>query len=195
MKRRYATIVTMARPTVHDDDLRTRLLETTAEIIDRDGADRVALREVARAAGTSTSAVYTLFGGKSELLAAVIEHAFRSFGDAQLAAEPHGIRALGEAYRAWALAHPALFRLMFGDRMPAEHAAVEAVALQSLTPLVRTVSGIRPGAAEAAQRDAVIIWSQVHGAVALELAQAAPPGVDWDAVYAGLLDVVERSLA
>ena len=185
----------MARPTVHDDDLRTRLLETTAEIIDRDGADRVALREVARAAGTSTSAVYTLFGGKSELLAAVIEHAFRSFCDAQLAAEPHGIRALGEAYRAWALAHPALFRLMFGDRMPAEHAAVEAVALQSLTPLVRTVSGIRPGAAEAAQRDAVIIWSQVHGAVALELAQAAPPGVDWDAVYAGLLDVVERSLA
>lgn len=183
----------MARPAVYDDDLRMRLLESTAVIIDRDGPDRIALRDVARAAETSTSAVYALFGGKSELLAAVVEHAFRSFGDAQLAAEPHGLRALGEGYRAWALANPALFRLMFGDRMPDEHDAVEATALWSLQPLVRTVSGIRHDPARA-QRDAVIIWAQVHGAVALELAQVSPPDVDWDAVYAGLLDVIERSL-
>ena len=128
----------MARPTVYDDDLRTRLLEETAEVIDRDGPDRVVLREIARAAGTSTSAIYTLFGGKTELLAAVIEHAFRSFGDAQLTAEPQGLRALGEAYRAWSLAHPALFRLMFGDRMPAEHAAVEAVAVQPRASVIVT---------------------------------------------------------
>jgi AcrR family transcriptional regulator len=194
MKRRYATLEDMARPAVYDDDLRMRLLESTAALIDRHGPDRVALRDVASLAGTSTSAVYALFGGKSELLAAVIEHAFRSFGQAQHDAETAGVRALGEAYRAWALAHPALFRLMFGDRMPAEHAAVEQVAVQSLEPLARTVSGIRSDPA-IAQRDTIVIWAQVHGAVALELAQAAPGGVDWDAVYAGLLDVIERSLS
>lgn len=80
----------MARPPLYDDALRDRLLAATAEMVDDKGPERISLRDIAQNAGTSTSAVYALFGGKAELLVSVIEHGFASFGEAQATAESEG---------------------------------------------------------------------------------------------------------
>ena len=190
----------MARPVVHNDSLRQDLLAEAADLIDRDGPARVTLRDVASAAGTSTSAVYSLFGGKSQLLTAVVEDGFRSFRDSQLAAVEGGLEALGVAYRVWALEHRSLYRLMFGgalaayaDCRPSPDAASDA-----MQPLIDAVvsaqsAGIlREGPAELV---AVAIWGQVHGIVSLELAQMGRPDADWAAVYREALDASSRAWA
>ncbi|HEY8699651.1 MAG TPA: TetR-like C-terminal domain-containing protein [Arthrobacter sp.] len=190
----------MARPVIHNDSLRQELLSATADLVDREGPARVTLRDVAAAAQTSTTAVYSLFGGKSQLLTAVVDDGFRSFRDSQLASAPGGLRALGLAYRTWALEHRALYRLMFGgalaaytDCRPSPDAAADA-----MKPLMETVAAAQSeGAFLVAPVEVVAtaIWGQVHGLVALELAQVGTPETDWAAVYASALDAVARGWA
>lgn len=183
----------MARPATYDDVLRDRLLEITAETVDANGPERISLRDIAQRAGTSTSAIYALFGGKAELLVAVIEHGFASFGAAQAATEGDGLRALGLAYRGWAKANPALYRLMFGGAITdvADCAPDAGITRSAMAPLVRAlVARVPEGEVMTA---AITVWAQVHGAVALELAGVAPEVADADAVYDAALDAVERA--
>ncbi|WP_458780980.1 TetR/AcrR family transcriptional regulator [Arthrobacter sp. D3-16] len=190
----------MARPVVHNDSLRQQLLAVTADLVDRDGPAKVTLRDVASAAGTSTTAVYSLFGGKSQLLTAVVDDGFASFRDLQVAAAPGGLRELGVAYRMWALEHRALYRLMFGGALAAyvDCRPTPEVAAGAMQPLINAVA--------AAQSEGVLlpapvemvafaIWGQVHGVVSLELAQVGPPEADWAAAYNAALDAIGRGWA
>lgn len=184
----------MARPAVYDDALRERLLITTAEMVIAKGAGRLSLRDIAQAAGTSTSAIYALFGGKAELLAAVINHGFASFAADQAAVASHGLRALGVAYRAWALANPALYRLMFGGSITAETedcVPSSEVADSAMDPLLHVLAPrVRPDELEGA---AMAVWAHVHGAVSLELARVVPESIGGDATYDAVLDAIERA--
>ncbi|GAB3270687.1 TetR/AcrR family transcriptional regulator [Sinomonas notoginsengisoli] len=190
----------MARPTVHDAALRDRLLEVTADLVDRDGPARFSLRQVAAEAGTSTTAVYSLFGSKAELLSAVLDGAFASFGASQRAAAGAGLLGLGLAYREWALAHPALYRLMFGGALSAyaDCTPDPEVADASMAPLR---SAVAAGQASGELRDGLVevvavgIWGQVHGLVSLELAHMGPSDADWDVAYRAALESVRRGWA
>ena len=190
----------MARPVVHTDSLRQELLAVTADLVDRDGPARVTLRDVAAAARTSTTAVYSLFGGKSQLLTAVVDDGFRSFRDSQVAAAPGGLRELGLAYRTWALEHRALYRLMFGgalaayvDCQPSPEAAADAMEpLMDAVASAQSAGTLLPAPVEMV---AVAIWGQVHGLVSLELAQVGPPDADWGTAYGAALDAVARGWA
>lgn len=187
----------MARPVVHTDSLRKDLLAVTAGLVDRDGPARVTLRDVAAAAQTSTTAVYSLFGGKSQLLTAVVDDGFRSFRDSQVAAAPGGLQGLGVAYRTWALQHPSLYRLMFGGALAAyvDCQPTPEVAADAMEPLRDAVASAQAaGVLLKAPVDvvAVAIWGQVHGLVSLELAQVGPPDADWAAAYDAALDAVAR---
>lgn len=190
----------MARPVVHTDSLRQELLAVTADLVDRDGPARVTLRDVAAAARTSTTAVYSLFGGKSQLLTAVVDDGFRSFHDSQVEASPGGLQGLGVAYRAWALEHQALYRLMFGGALAAyvDCQPSPDVAAEAMVPLINAVAEAQTGGMllpAPAEMVAVAIWGQVHGLVSLELAQVGPPDADWAAVYSSALDAVARGWA
>ncbi len=190
----------MARPIVHTDSLRQELLAVTAELVDRDGPAKVTLRDVAAAAATSTSAVYSLFGGKSQLLTAVVDDGFRSFHNSQAAAAEGGLPGLGVAYRAWALAHQALYRLMFGGALAAyvDCQPTPDVAANAMVPLIKAVSAAQAAGRllpAPAEMVAVAIWGQVHGLVSLELAEVGPPEADWAAVYSAALDAIGRGWA
>ncbi|MCU1516036.1 MAG: TetR family transcriptional regulator [Pseudarthrobacter sp.] len=190
----------MARPIVHTDSLRQELLAVTAELVDRDGPARVTLRDVAAAAATSTSAVYSLFGGKSQLLTAVVDDGFRSFHDSQAEAASGGLQGLGEAYREWALQHRALYRLMFGGALAGNVDCQPSpdVAAEAMVPLITAVASAQAAGRllpAPAEMVAVAIWGQVHGLVSLELAEVGPPDADWAAVYGSALDAVARGWA
>ncbi|WP_240720885.1 TetR-like C-terminal domain-containing protein [Pseudarthrobacter sp. NamE2] len=190
----------MARPVVHTDSLRSELLAVAAELVDREGPARVTLRDLAAAAGTSTSAVYSLFGGKSQLLTAVVDDGFRSFRDSQAAASDGGLRGLGVAYREWALGHQALYRLMFGgalaaytDCQPTPEVAADAMGpLKEAVAAAQSAGALLPAPVEVV---AVAIWGQVHGLVSLELAQVGPPDTNWAAAYDAALDALGRGWA
>jgi AcrR family transcriptional regulator len=190
----------MARPVVHTDSLRQELLAVTADLVDRDGPARVTLRDVAAAARTSTTAVYSLFGGKSQLLTAVVNDGFRSFHDSQVAAAPGGLQGLGAAYRVWALEHRALYRLMFGGALAAyvDCQPSPEVAADAMEPLMDAVASAQSAGTllqAPVEMVAVAIWAQVHGLVSLELAQVGPPDADWGAAYSAALDAVARGWA
>lgn len=103
----------MPRPKVHDEALRERLLDRAGALLAGGGPDALSLRVLAQDCGTSTTAVYALFGGKAALLDVV---ATRAAGDLALrlaAVEPsvdpvEHLSRLALAYRDAALGDPYL---------------------------------------------------------------------------------------
>jgi AcrR family transcriptional regulator len=104
----------------HHGDLRSALVSAAAALLERDGAEALSFRAVARAAGVSQAAPYNHFSGREELLATVAEQGFRALEAAQVAAAERAspgarrVVSLGMDYLAFAIAHPQLYRLMFG---------------------------------------------------------------------------------
>ena len=110
----------MGRPREHDQQTREALLSAAEQLIARGGLDAVSTRAVAEHAGTTTRAVYSLFGSKRGLLHALAERGFLLLADrveaVPVTADPGAdlVNVAVEAFRGWALAHPNLFRLVFG---------------------------------------------------------------------------------
>jgi AcrR family transcriptional regulator len=169
----------------HTADLATRLVDEAGRILSRDGAAALSLRRLATATGTSTMAVYTLFGDKNGLLAAMYRAGFERLGAAEVAAvegvtDPlSALAELGYAYRRAALANPHLYDLMFGRPVAAFEPgpADKAVADATFRPLVEAVqrcldAGVLIGADP--ERMAFYLWAVTHGMVSLELAGQLP---------------------
>lgn len=177
----------MARPKLHDEALRARLLGRAAEMLSAGGPDALSLRRLATDVDTSTTAVYSLFGGKAGLLDAVNDEAMRRFVEHLDAAGPTDdpaadLRRLAAAYRRGALRDPHLYRVMFDRRpagLPPDTLAKERAAA-TLSPLVDMVRlGIDRGVLAGTDpvQVATALWATVHGLVTLELGELLPPTV------------------
>jgi len=168
------------RPRPHDDALRASLVELASRTIADGGTRALSLRTLAAAAGTTTAAVYTLFGGRDGLVRAVVDEGFRRFAD-RLAAVPRtgdpgaDLFALGLAYRDNALANPHFYRVMFAPA-PGE----DTPPTTEVPTLVRPTFGVLRDAVARlphvpdAEELALRLWSLVHGLVSLELAGLLP---------------------
>ncbi|MFD6175761.1 MULTISPECIES: TetR-like C-terminal domain-containing protein [unclassified Isoptericola] len=169
----------MPRPRLHDDALRTRLLEVTSEALSTGGEAAVTVRAVAAAAGTSASAVYALFGSREDLLAAVSCEGFRRFAT-HLATVPRtddpaaDLRALGVAYRRSALADPHFYRAMFDRAVRPGAAAPPATEQPTFLVLRDAVARVLAAAPDDVEPVAVGLWGLVHGLVSLELSGLLP---------------------
>lgn len=189
----------MARPTLYDEELRSRLLIAAAEQTALHGAESLSLRQVASRAGTSTTAIYTLFGGKNQMLTAVIEEGFISFTRAQEAVQDNGLLALGRAYRQWALENPVLYSLMFaGPRMVGVDCAPSSLAAKaSLAPLIAEVTAAFRAISHTEEASilavAGAIWGQVHGLVSLELSGTPALSGSWQESYEAAVSAVETA--
>ncbi|NUT96762.1 MAG: TetR/AcrR family transcriptional regulator [Saccharothrix sp.] len=183
----------MPRPKTHDDALRVRLLDRAGELLSTEGPGALSLRRLASDVNTSTTAVYSLFGGKPALLDALYEEAFRRFGD-RLAALPEtddpveDIVRIGLTYRDSALADPQFYLVMFSKVVPNFTPSEEtnAAAAETFTPLVTNVrraveSGLFVDAPH--EHIALAMWGMVHGLVSLELNGNLPPGVEIAPAY------------
>ncbi len=192
----------MPRPRTHDEALRLRLLDRAGELLSAEGARALSLRKLAADVGTSTTAVYSLFGSKPDLLNALYREGFHRFGERMRAAPRTGdpvedLVRLGLAYRASALADPHLYSIMFTRAVPGFEPGPEAtgVAQRALTPLVDTVrEGVAAGrfADVAPETIALSAWGIVHGLVSLELSGNLPAGFDVAASYEAALRAHNR---
>ena len=175
-------------------NVRAELLHAAVAMLDEDGPDALQTRKIASAAGTSTMAVYTHFGGMPALIAAVAEEGLRQF-DAALTMPPTSdpvadLMATGIAYRRYAIERPHMYRLMFGStsahgiNAPADDVLTLPVAeindhYPSFAHVVRGVHRCMLAgriAAESSSDDAIVVaiaaqfWAAIHGFVMLELA-------------------------
>jgi len=183
----------MARPKVYDDALRAALISAAADQLAEGGVGHLSLRAVAQAAGTSTNAVYSIFGGKPDLVEAVVADALASFTAAQRAAPQHrtgdleaDLADLGRAYRRWALERPTLYAVIFGDRVAAPEGSHDSEddGFQPLLGLVTKLIETGIFRDEEPRLVALSIWAGVHGLVSLEhVALGDQPAELRDAAY------------
>jgi AcrR family transcriptional regulator len=166
--------------------LRERLLERAAATVFADGVSALSLRSLASDTGTSTAAVYSLFGGKPGLIRALYARAFGAFGsrlDAVGATDDpvEDVVRLGLAYRAAALADPHGYRVMFGGEVRPADVGRKAArdGAKTFGPLLDAVRrGVAAGrfpSGPAPESIATALWANVHGLVSLELGEFVPP--------------------
>jgi AcrR family transcriptional regulator len=187
------------RPRTHDEALRVRLLDRAGVLLSTEGAAALSLRRLAADVGTSTTAVYSLFGGKPALVRELFVEAFHRFGNHLRAVhrtdDPgEDLIALGLAYRRSALADPHLYPIMFANILPGfePDEQVSHEALAALTPLIDAVrAGIDGGLFVEVPANTVMLscWALAHGLVSLELNGYAPDGEDAGAAYERALRV------
>jgi AcrR family transcriptional regulator len=146
----------MVRPKRHAQqvDLQESIKSTAWKQIAESGAATLSLRAIARELGITAPAIYNYFPRRDDLVTALIIDAYTSFGDSQIEArdaipaeEPvRRLEAIGLAYRAWALAHPQRYQLIFSSPLPGYEAPMEKVlpsGARSLSALTGVVEELR----------------------------------------------------
>jgi AcrR family transcriptional regulator len=114
----------MGRPREHDEQTAAALLDAAERLVLADGLDGLSVRRLADEVGTTTRAVYSLFGSKDGLLVALGTRAFELLGDAinALATTDDPAADLVEAgiavFHRFAIEHPTLFRIGVQRTLP-----------------------------------------------------------------------------
>ena len=175
------------------------------------GIEALSLKAIAAELGLTGPAIYRYFANRNELLTELIIGAYddlaAALGTAAQAAAgkpPESeVLAVASAFRAWGLAQPHLFRLLYAAPVPGYDANAGPLALAAersldifLRALARATAGrpVRPplGSSLAAQLSGnpdvtyrgIIGWSRLYGFVALETEGAfASMGIDAGALY------------
>ena len=160
------------------EEMTSQILAVARDHVARDGAAALSLRSVARDLEMAPSALYRYFDGRDALLSALILAAYESLAaEAERAAEAAEVSEVGgaerflvvvRAMRAWALANPHEWGLVFGTPIPGYHAPEATVV-----PYARVAAAmVRPlVAAQAAGRLAAV----AERTVTPELAAAVAP--------------------
>ncbi|PZT73595.1 MULTISPECIES: TetR/AcrR family transcriptional regulator [unclassified Streptomyces] len=189
--------------------------EVTAAIKDEarkqlaaEGAAKLSLRAVARELGMVSSALYRYFPSRDELLTALIVDAYDAAGEAaerahRAAAGTPGTTgtarwvAVALAVRAWALAHPHEYALIYGSPVPGYTAPQDTVGPAARVGMVliavvedayrdeetalpplpdelrpeaeRIAADVAPGLAPEVAAPLVAAWSQLFGLVSFEV--------------------------
>jgi AcrR family transcriptional regulator len=178
------------------------------------GPGSLSLRAIARDMGMTSSAIYRYFASRDELLRVLTTDGFASLADELEAAEAEAVRtsAVGDerwmritrAHRAWALAHPTQFALLYNTPLSGFHPgpgnpAAKDQMLRAVAVLFRcmteglqqdefdteafaaTTSPRLRAQFEAWERSrhvglppeavggCMFAWTQLHGAISLEL--------------------------
>lgn len=157
----------------HHGALREALVDAGLAILAEGGNPAaLSLREAARRAGVSAMAPYRHFPDKEALLAAVAAVGFERLatrlGHADAGATGRAaLVAQGQAYVAFALAEPALFRLMFGAVLAKDGTGKSREGETAFSVLADRVGTTT----SPAERETVALhcWALVHGLASLAL--------------------------
>jgi AcrR family transcriptional regulator len=185
--------------------LTAEILESARGQLATVGAAALSLRAVARDLGLASSALYRYFASRDELLTALIIEGYDAIGAAAEASDVPTAQprtrwhAICAAVRAWALAHPHEYALLYGSPVPGYAAPQDTVAAAGrvgtalgrvlgdaaragvLPPAEhRRTSLVTPAAAEAlggehpdlddaVRARALLTWSSVYGLISFEL--------------------------
>ena len=179
---------------------RTSLPEIVAAsrvILDSEGSDALTMARVASDVGVRAPSLYKHVRSRSELIRLVANDAGEELANALDAPASSGdprtdLRAIAVAFRAWALAHPRAYTLLFGHTSDSPRIDLEVTTRASAT-LLRTAEAMAgPNEALEAART-FVAWAM--GFVGMELAGAFQLGGDVDRAFAYGIDRLTGSIA
>jgi AcrR family transcriptional regulator len=184
----------MGRPREHDEHTAAALLRAAERTIEGHGPDALSVRGLAAEVGTSTRAVYSLFGSKEGLIAALGAHAFdllRNGLDALATTDDPGadLIAAGLMFRRFATEHPSLFAIGVQrsfSTLTLWKEQVQPAAERALTTLNSRVARLADAGLlrERTVAEATLEFHALcEGLAALELRDPKPAG-DWERRWA-----------
>jgi AcrR family transcriptional regulator len=175
----------MGRPREHDDRTAATLLAAAERTVQEQGVEALSVRGVASDVGTTTRAVYSVFGSKDGLIAALGAHAFDLLGV--------GLKALpttddprsdlieaGLMFRRFAIEHPSLFvigvqRGLHPTGAPAQVRAAANTALEGLQVAVGRLADAELLGGRTIYDAALQFHALCEGLAALELRGVGTP--------------------
>jgi len=192
----------VGRPKEHGAKTAAALLEVAERTVQQDGLEALSVRRVAGDVGTTTRAVYSLFGSKEGLVVALGRRAFELLGTAierlESTADPAAdlVEAGVAVFRQFAVDHPSLFALavqrsMTSPRLAAHFDPAASEALGGLTARIARVeaAGLLGGRSV---RDAVCEFHALcEGLASVELRGLMPTGREkriWRDALTALVD-------
>ena len=190
----------MGRPKEHDDATRERLLQAAEHLSATKGFDALTVRAVAEEAGTTTRAVYALFGSKDGLEQALHQGMYTRLRDLERGRrrreDPRAdLLELALSYRRWAVERPeryaAAIHRLGQPRRPASEAGV-AVSREALDELRQAVQRCHDAGLLAVETDDAVIHMRavVHGLAEFENLELLGPEPErhWRTVITAVLD-------
>ena len=160
----------------------TEIVEAARELLESQGPGGLTMRALGHRLGMRAPSLYKHVADKDELEVLLIAEALRDQGAATHAAiadlaartpRRTKLRLLARVYRAWALAHPHLYRLATAGPLPREQLP-EGLEAWAAEPVVRVAGS---------ESRARATWAFAHGMTILELDGRSPPGADLDAAW------------
>lgn len=135
------------------------------------------MRELAASQDTTTNAIYTLFGGKDQLIEQVVDSAINQLVGVQTdaigeVATLASLLDLARAYRRWALTHPELYRILFVHRQRFSNTAGPgrcSAVIKPLEQLLRTLDQQGAVTVPDVETTALTLRATLHGWVMFEL--------------------------
>lgn len=170
------------------EDFRDRLTDAAERLFGRRGLEGMTMRHVAAELGVSPMTPYRYFKDKDDILAAVRTRAFNRMADAVEvafadAADPVArSREVGRAYVAFALQHQHAYRLMFdlSQSTEADYPDLVAACTRARAMMTRHAADMIAAGLITGEPEMVahMLWSALHGAVVLQLADKLSPHID-----------------
>ena len=165
-----------------NDDVADALLAAAIEIVDQSGVAALTNRRLAEAAGTTTMAIYTRFGGKEGVANALFDYGFEVLGTSLATLSPtddasENLVALCNRYRHFGLERPGLYSIMFERAIDLESGFSSAPAGRTFDALVNRVAAVtgRDAISPVSRSEAFGVWALCHGLVNLELNGTGAP--------------------
>jgi len=161
--------------------LKEACVQAAREVIAEKGVENLSMRDVARKLGISHQAPYRHFESRDHLLAEIMRRCFVDFAQ-HLDRRPRtgdpdiDLRAMGHAYLDYAQRNPLEYRLMFGTPWPepADHPELVQYAVAAFNMLrdsLRNMHGNDEQSHAQADRQAMFIWSGLHGMASITQAK------------------------
>jgi AcrR family transcriptional regulator len=149
--------------------LRTRLIDVGVDLVTREGAQALTLREIARRAGVSHGAPRRYFPTHLELLSAIARRGFADLQARTTEADGDGggdprarLTTLAKIYLDFALSQRGMYELMFRhDLLESNELGLRETSLPLFGALVDLVGRVRPEAD--ARILAGALWANLHG--------------------------------
>jgi AcrR family transcriptional regulator len=158
------------------EEVRRKILDAARDLFAAEGYERVTMRRIAEAIEYSPTTIYNHFEDKDDLVKALCDEDFAALLGAVRPPAPtddavETIRQIGRGYAAFGLAYPNHYRFMFMTtakfQQPQELSGggqqAFSLLLSAVTRAVATKRFIDIEPLAAAQ----VLWSGIHGAVAL----------------------------
>lgn len=197
-------------------ELTQEVIHAARQQLENGGRAGVSWRGLAREVGMNPASLYTYFDSLDDVFTAVILESFRRLGTTLQAAHAstegqlptERLNTNAQAFRHWAVAHPAEFNLIFTDQIPGYAAPPGGPTVEAqraiFGPFAESVAALMGKEAVDSASLAlpppesltvwISLWSLMHGMVMLEINHHLPFVEDHEALFTTSLERAVQAL-